>query len=184
MAGTVLMRIIAGSARGRRLVAPKDGTRPLTGRAKEALFSILGEGVVGARVLDLYAGSGSLGLEALSRGATSVVFVERDRRAVDVLERNIAAVGLGGRVEASDVAQVLARIGELFDVVFVDPPYDLDDAVIDDVLAGLAGRVAEGGTVVVHRRSGGTQPDSDNLRLTDRRRYGDTELWLYTKEGA
>jgi 16S rRNA (guanine966-N2)-methyltransferase len=178
------MRIIAGAAKGRRLEAPTSGTRPLTGRVKEALFSILGERVPGASVLDLYAGSGSFGLEALSRGAASVVFVERDGEAVEVLERNAAAVGLGGEVRVSDVATFLAGAGPGFDLVLVDPPYAMEDAEVDTVLKLVGERLSEGGTVAVHRRVGGPAPEADNLRLTDRRRYGDTELWLYEKEGG
>ncbi|MDH3194020.1 MAG: RsmD family RNA methyltransferase, partial [Acidimicrobiia bacterium] len=98
------MRIIAGEAKGRRLKAPKDhGTRPMQDRIKEAVFSSLGSAVVGANVLDLYAGTGSMGLEALSRGASRAVFVERDRKALTVLRDNCAAVDLGGDVIAGDV---------------------------------------------------------------------------------
>ena len=178
------MRIIGGEAKGRRLDSPGEGARPLTGRAREALFSILGERIREACVLDLYAGSGSFGLEALSRGAAEVVFVERDRRTVGVLERNVETVGLGGRVEAADVEAYLGSSTALFDLVFIDPPFALEDTLID-VVIGLAGdRLSDGGIAVVHRRSGGPQPESDNLRLTDRRRYGDSELWLFEKEGA
>jgi 16S rRNA (guanine966-N2)-methyltransferase len=178
------MRIIAGSAKGRRLESPGGATRPLTDRAKEALFSILGATVTGANVLDLYAGSGSIGLEAMSRGAAEAVFVERGRQAVAVLRRNLASVGLGGRVEAADVDWFLKRSTERFDLVFVDPPYTLDDDAVGAVLGMVGGRVTDAGIVIVHRRAGGTQPVSDNLRLIDRRRYGDTELWLFEKEGA
>ena len=178
------MRIIGGEAKGRRLDTPDEGTRPLTGRAKEALFSILGSAVEDAAVLDLYAGSGSFGLEALSRGAAEVVFVERDPKAVTALERNMAAVNLGGDAESSDVGDYLARATGRFDLVFLDPPYAVEDSAVNDMLAFVEDRLNEGGTVIVHRRSGGAQPGSDNLRLTDRRRYGDTELWLFAKEGV
>jgi len=176
------MRIIAGSAKGRRLDTPAEGTRPLTGRAREALFSILGESVPGASVLDLYAGSGSFGLEALSRGAADVVFVEHGRVAVSVLERNLATVGLGGRIEPLDVTDFLGRSSGRFDLVFVDPPFALDDDSVESSLAMVVDRLNDGGIVIVHRRAGGSRPDSDNLRLIDQRRYGDTELWLYEKE--
>jgi 16S rRNA (guanine966-N2)-methyltransferase len=178
------MRIIAGEAKGRRLETPPDGTRPLTGKAREALFSILDDAIAGAAVLDLYAGSGSFGLEALSRGAADVVFVERDPQAVSVLQVNIDTVGLGGRVEPGDVEGYLGRSSQTFDVVFVDPPWALDDTAVEQVLTLAEPLVDQGGIVVVHRRAGGREPVSDNLRLTDRRRYGDTELWLYAKEGA
>ena len=101
------MRIIAGEAKGRRLAAPRSGTRPFTGRAKEAVFSSLARFVPNADVLDLFAGSGSLGLEALSRGAASAVFVERDRSAAAVLSANVASVDLGGTVVTVDVDRFL-----------------------------------------------------------------------------
>ncbi len=176
------MRIIAGSAKGRRLVAPPTHTRPLTGLVREALFSILADTITDANVLDLYAGSGSFGLEALSRGAASVVFVEHDRDAVAALEGNIAKIALGGRAVRSDVDTFLSGSEERFDVAFVDPPYVLDDGTVDRILGLVADRIGNGGIVVVHRRTGGGQPASDNLRLTDQRRYGDSELWLYQKE--
>jgi len=178
------MRIIAGAAKGRRLESPPDVTRPLTEKAREALFSILGDRVSGATVLDCYAGSGSFGLEALSRGAADAVFVEWAPQAIAVLRENIDAVGLGGRVELSDVDDYLARSTDSFALVFADPPWALDDASVEHVLAGVEPLLDEGGIMVVHRRAGGAEPASDNLRLTDRRRYGDTELWLYAKEGA
>jgi 16S rRNA (guanine966-N2)-methyltransferase len=184
MAGTILMRIIGGAAKGRRLDSPGEATRPLTGKAREALFSILGENVQGADVLDLYAGSGSLGLEALSRGAASAVFVERDRATLDALERNVLAVGLGGRIEPVGVETFLDRANRMFGLVFVDPPYVVEDVVVNEVLSAVERYLGEPGTVVVHRRAGGPVPQSDNLRLTDRRRYGDDELWLFEKEGA
>ncbi len=176
------MRIIGGAAKGRRLATPPTATRPLTGLVREALFSILADTVVDASVLDLYAGSGSFGLEALSRGAASVVFVEHDRDAVAVLEGNIATIALGGRTVRSDVGTFLSLSEDRFDVVFVDPPYVLDDGTVDAILGLVADRIDHGATVVVHRRAGGGQPASDNLRLTDQRRYGDSELWLYQKE--
>jgi len=178
------MRIIAGAAKGRRLDTPPEGTRPLTGKAREALFSILGDRVDGAAVLDLYAGSGSFGLEALSRGAVDAVFVESARAAIVVLQENIDSVDLAGRVEPGDVEDYLARSTESFDLVFVDPPWALDDGTVDHVSTLLEPLLNKGGIVVVHRRAGGGEPTSDNLRLTDRRRYGDTEFWLYEKEGA
>jgi len=178
------MRIIAGEAKGRRLETPPDGTRPLTGKAREALFSILGDAVTGAAVLDLYAGSGSFGLEALSRGAADVLFVERDPQAVSVLRGNVEAIDLGGRIEAVDVESYLGRSSQTFDVVFVDPPWALGDIAVDRILTRVEPLVDQDGIVVIHRRAGGGEPASDNLRLTDRRRYGDTELWLYAKEGA
>ena len=178
------MRIIAGSAKGRRLVGPQGlRTRPFTDRAKEALFSSLGAHVVEARVLDLYAGSGSLGLEALSRGADSATFVEQDRNALAALEKNIAAVGRGGTVIAGDVASFLAETGDVYDLAFVDPPYAESSATVDAILEALVLHLGSGAVVVVHRRHGTEAPTSPTgTRVVDRRRYGDAELWRFVKE--
>ncbi len=176
------MRIIAGEAKGRRLAAPRSGTRPFTGRAKEAVFSSLHARIAGAAVLDLYAGSGSLGLEALSRGADSAVFVEQDRNAVAVLASNVEAVDLGGTIVRREVGAFLQRNRHSYDLVFVDPPYAFDDREVERVLDLITNRITDQGTVVLHRRFGGTAPESDNLRCTDRRRYGDSEIWIFEKE--
>ncbi len=180
------MRIIAGRARGRTLSGPKgSGTRPMTDRVREALFSSLGDRVVEARVLDLYAGSGSLGLEALSRGARSVVFVERAREALTALRRNAAAVGLGGEIVADDVERFLERTGGSFDLVFVDPPYGLSLASVEEVLAKLEPRLEPGALVVLHRRAGEEPPEVTGLLVqVDERTYGDSRLWRYLKEEA
>jgi len=176
------MRIIAGEAKGRRLATPRAGTRPFTGRAKEAVFSSLSGRVPGANVLDLFAGSGSLGLEALSRGASTVVFVERDRNAVRVLEENVASVGLGGRIVRSDAASFVSNDRGTYELVFVDPPFAMDDGEVDRLLTLVAGRLAPGGTAVLHRRTGGSAPESDNLQTAGPRRYGDSAIWFLTKE--
>ncbi len=132
------MRVIGGTCRGRALRAPHgDGTRPTSDRVREAMFDVLGSalgpgGLAGASVLDLFAGSGALGIEALSRGAASAVFVERDRRAVAVVSANLAALGLaGGQVEVAR-ADALAWLagpgaGRAFDLAFCDPPYAFDE---------------------------------------------------------
>src|SRR6187397_1353436 len=119
------MRVIAGSAGGVRLAVPKRGVRPTMDRVKAAIFSSLGEAIIGARVLDLFAGTGALGIEALSRGAASVVFVENDRRAVAVIEKNLAHTRLTGAIHALDVFTYLDRLAapESFDIIFADPPY-------------------------------------------------------------
>ena len=121
------MRVIAGSAKGTKLRVPDRVSRPTSDRVREAIFSILGERVPGAAVCDLYAGSGALGIEALSRGAASTLFIERDRRAVEMIESNLEAAGLGGgSVRAMEVERFLGRGGRReasFDLVFADPPY-------------------------------------------------------------
>jgi len=180
-----IMRIIAGMAKGRRLSGPSgSGTRPMTDRAREALFSSLGDSVVDARVFDLYAGSGSIGLEALSRGAESVVFVERARPALLALRRNIDSVGLGGTVSTLDVERFLDDTDIDADLAFVDPPYGLSLASVEKVLSKLVPRLTAGADVILHRRVGERPPNVGGLALVDRHRYGDTVLWRLRKEEA
>jgi len=176
------MRIIAGESKGRRLATPRTGTRPFTGRAKEAVFSSLAAKIPGAAVLDLFAGSGSLGLEALSRGADGVVFVERDRGAVKILEENVDAVGLGGRIVRADAASFVSSDRGIYDLVFVDPPFAMTDDDVDRILGSVADRLVAGGVAVLHRRTGGSAPESDNLQTAGPRRYGDSAIWFLTKE--
>jgi len=155
-------RIVAGVAGGRRLAVPARGTRPTTDRVREALFNVLAarRDVDGLRVLDLYAGSGALGLEALSRGAAKVVLVEADRRAAAVIARNIQAVDLpGAELRHAAVAAVLAvRPDAPMDLVLADPPYDLAPAALAADLAALDrnGWVAPGSVVVVERPASGS----------------------------
>lgn len=175
------MRVIAGAAKGRRLVAPTgDGTRPTSDRVKESWFSSLQPVLAGARVLDLYAGSGALGLEALSRGAAAVTFVERDRRALAALSKNLEAVGLPGTtVLAREVRTALA--GDLtdapFDVVVADPPYRVAEDELTAVLAALVRQLAPGAVVTVERGRREPVPAwPAELGDPEARRYGDTTL--------
>jgi len=179
-------RIVAGSAGGRQLAVPKRGTRPTSDRVREALFSAVEAALDldGARVLDLYAGTGALGLEALSRGAATAVLVESDAGALAVLRKNIAAVGLPGAVaRPGKVAAVLATPPEEpFDLVLADPPYALDPT--PDLAALVAnGWLAPGALVVVERaRRSGPPTWPDGLTPDRTRRYGDTELhWAQTE---
>src|SRR5438034_2378111 len=120
------MRVIAGSAGGIRLAVPKSGVRPTMDRVKAAIFSSLGDTIIGARILDLFAGSGALGIEALSRGASSVVFIEADRQSAAIIKDNLAKAKLKGRVRQQDVFDFLRHASsiEMFDIVFADPPYE------------------------------------------------------------
>ena len=157
-----MTRIIAGSARGRRIAVPQAGVRPTSDRVREALFSSL-ESKVGAlggiRLVDLYAGSGAIGLEALSRGASHVLLVEKDRKALEVVKANIATVGLPNAVAlGADVTSLTSLVPPTtarapYDVAFLDPPYDVPDEVVEGVLAGLAdhGWLGDGSLVVVER---------------------------------
>ncbi|MCJ7726478.1 MAG: 16S rRNA (guanine(966)-N(2))-methyltransferase RsmD [Acidimicrobiia bacterium] len=176
------MRVIAGMAKGRRLKAPGEGTRPMMDRVREALFSSLGPRVPGAEVLDLYAGSGSIGLEALSRGAGRVVFVEKGRRALGALRDNVEAVGLGGEIVGGDVTSFLEMSSDRFDLAFVDPPYDHPLASVEEVLGKVASRLRAGGVVVVHRRAESGIPEVPGLCREDCRRYGDTEITRFVIE--
>jgi len=180
------MRIIAGNAGGRRLDAPPPGTRPTTDRVREALFSSLDSAIRlehggwdGVRVLDLFAGSGAVGLEAMSRGAGSATLVERDRRCAEVLSRNVAAVAPSAHVVVAD-ATTWTPTGGPFDLVYVDPPYSLPDDDVRAVLSALwrQGAVADGAVVVVERsqRTGDPWPDRGFEPLRNRD-YGDTRLW-------
>ena len=177
-----MTRIVAGAAGGRRLTVPPRGTRPTTDRVREAVFNVLASRLDfdGLRVLDLYAGSGALGLEALSRGAAAVQFVDSDRRAAEVIERNVVTVGLdGATVRRAAVAAVLAAGGGPVDLVFADPPYETSTTDVDAVLAALDGNgwVAPGCVVVVERPVSApplTWPSG--WTVWPQRRYGDTRI--------
>lgn len=175
------MRVIAGVAKGRRLVAPTgDGTRPTADRVKESWFSSLQPMLGGAHVLDLYAGSGALGLEALSRGAAAVTFVERDRKALASLRRNLDAVDLpGATVVARDVRQALADdlADAPFDLVLADPPYRIGDGDLTEMLAALVGHLAPGAMVTLERGRREPAPGwPAALGDAEARRYGDTTV--------
>ncbi len=177
-----MTRIVAGAAGGRRLSVPSTA-RPTTDRVREALFNILAarRDMDGLHVLDLYAGSGALGLEALSRGADSALFVESDRRAADAIVRNTATVGLpGATVRRGTVADVLAAgAPRPFDLVLVDPPYEMPTAAVEAMLATLAGQgwVGPGSVVVVERPTSGPELAwPTDWTVWPVRRYGDTRL--------
>ncbi|HMH39304.1 MAG TPA: 16S rRNA (guanine(966)-N(2))-methyltransferase RsmD [Streptosporangiaceae bacterium] len=191
-----MARVIAGEAGGRRLAVP-DGrdTRPTSDRAREGLFStivsMLGS-LAGTRVLDLYAGSGAVGLEALSRGADHVLLVEQGARATRVIRENIEAIGLPGAVLAADrVERVLARgpapaggqdgtEGARYDVVFADPPYALPDTAVSQVLSLLTGQgwLVPGALVIVERATRSGPVNWPDGFVPDRaRRYGEATFW-------
>jgi 16S rRNA (guanine(966)-N(2))-methyltransferase RsmD len=178
------MRIITGSAKGRRLVAPDTlDTRPVTDRVREAVFSIIGAWVEDALALDLYAGSGAFGLEALSRGAESVIFVENGHRALEALRKNIAAVGLGGTVVTGSVNDFLIRSRGEFDLVFIDPPWSLESVALEQRLAELDSMLRPQGEVIMSRRHGDDLPAApENWRVATDRSYGDTRIVVYEKE--
>ncbi len=180
-----MTRIIGGVAKGRRIAVPPRGTRPTTDRVRESLFNIVTarRDLNGMAVLDLYAGSGALGLEALSRGAASALFVESDQRNAAVIARNIEAVGLSGAaLRRGAVAAVLAAgTASPVDLVLADPPYDIGAAEVDAALAALTahGWVRAGTVAVVERAAAGaalTWPVG--WSPWEQRVYGDTRLEL------
>lgn len=185
------MRVIAGSARGLRLSAPPGmQTRPTADRVKEALFSIIASrrNLVGARILDICAGTGSLGIEALSRGAACCCFIEQDRHVLTVLEKNLARAGLGSRGECLLLdglkgLNTLSRQGKTFDIVFFDPPY-LSDlyAAVPEALSSLL-LLTDGGLLVAECSARIPLAERyDMLVRIDRRVYGETALEFFVRE--
>lgn len=171
------MRVIAGTHRGRPLKAPRGrDVRPTSDRVREALFSILGEVVVDARVLDLFAGTGALGIEALSRGAAGATFVDTDS---DPVTANLAALGLDADVQRGEALAWLRRqTAPRYDLAFLDPPYRLASSVGRKLAEALPPVLAPGAVVV--SESDRREPlDLDPLPLTDERRYGDTLIRLH-----
>jgi len=175
------LRVVGGVLGGRRLTAPR-GIRPTQGLVKEAVFNIMGPSVDGATVLDLFAGSGALGIEALSRGAAAATFVDHDDDAVRVIRRNLGALGLGerGKVVRSEVTRWLLSHPEdvkAASLVLLDPPYN--DAILDHALALLDTLVAGGTTVVAEHAYRRPLPALERLRARPQRRYGDTAISLF-----
>jgi 16S rRNA (guanine966-N2)-methyltransferase len=172
------VRVVAGEFKGRRLQAPRGArTRPTADKVREALFSMLGD-VSGARVLDLYAGSGALGIEALSRGAESAVFVERDQRALASLRRNLEAIGADAGVRRQDVLRFLARPEGTFDLVFCDPPYDDAPRVAAPLSEALPAMLGENARIVTE--SDKRNPLLLSLPLVVERAYGDTRIAIHS----
>jgi 16S rRNA (guanine966-N2)-methyltransferase len=172
------MRVVGGEYGGRRLAAPRGrSTRPTSERTREAVFSMLGD-ISGARVLDLFAGSGALGIEALSRGAAHATFVDSGPAAVTVIRRNLEQLGLGecALIAKLDV-RALGPVGEAYDLVFVDPPYPQANALGPLLARELPARVTPGGRVVSEsdRRS----PLELGLPMIRERRYGDTLIRIH-----
>jgi 16S rRNA (guanine966-N2)-methyltransferase len=180
-------RIIAGSAGSLVLSVPKTGTRPTSDRVREAIFSALEarNALEGAHVADLYAGSGALGLEAASRGAASVVLVEKGPAAIAACTANAAKVAKQSRatieVSGAAVQSYLASSAAQWDLVFLDPPYELGAAELTAALAALAPRLAEDAIVMVERSARDAEPVwPEGFELERRKDYGDTTLWWAT----
>jgi 16S rRNA (guanine966-N2)-methyltransferase len=184
-------RIVAGWAGSLQLAVPPDGTRPTSDRTREALFSMLEsrDAIAGAAVLDLYAGSGAFGLEALSRGAAAVVLVEKAPRAVRLIRENVARVRRAApgpvevRVAAQSVEAYLAGAPGGVGLAFLDPPYDLPDARVAADLAALAPLLAPDAVVLVERSSRSPVPAlPEGLALERTRTYGDTAVHVLSKD--
>ncbi len=183
------MRIIAGTAGRLKIRVPKGVVRPSTDFVRQAMFSILGEVVVGAKALDLFAGSGAIGLEALSRGAASCQFVDESRHSVVAIEANLKAARLeGGRAVKADATAWLARERGSYDLVFADPPYARagEPDFITAMLSGpdLRRVVAEAGWFVAEGPAEQDAPVAEGWELRDRRTYSGTAILLYAPKPA
>jgi 16S rRNA (guanine(966)-N(2))-methyltransferase RsmD len=188
-------RVIAGTARGTRLIAPPEGVRPLGDRVKQTLFAILEPELRGSAFLDLFAGTGAAGIEALSRGSARAVFVERDAESLGSIKRNLDAARLAGQqalVVSGDVARWLRESGSAagaFDVVFADPPYDRPELLVDvltTISEGGPGRLLAPGGVVVTKHFWKTGPPArvGLLASVRERRFGETELTFHRWEAG
>ena len=179
------MRVITGTARGRRLKTPEnDEIRPTTDNVKEALFNIIQFDIEGRRVLDLFAGTGQLGIEALSRGAKSCVFVDESREALRIVRENLKTCGLSAAVLQSNALDYLRR-GETFDLIFVDPPYDagLYEPVLKTL--NLVDNLSDGGIIICEARREESLPEvAAPYRKGKEYRYGKVKICIYTKESS
>lgn len=177
------MRVIAGEHRGRRLSAPAtDATRPVMDRVKESLFSSIAAEVPGAVVLDLYAGAGSFGIEAMSRGAERVTFVESGRAALEALRANLSELGIDAEVVASKVEVWLAHTAGKWDLVFCDPPWPDPSDVLTERLEALEPRLTDDATVVITRRTGDEIPEPAGYAISDVRAHGGTTIIRYVMD--
>jgi 16S rRNA (guanine966-N2)-methyltransferase len=177
------MRVIAGSAGGIHLTVPQRGVRPTMDRVKAAIFSSLADQVIDAPILDLFAGSGGLGIEALSRGAASVLFVEEDRQSIAVIEKNLAKTNLRGHVRQQDVFEFLRRssFAEKFRIIFADPPYEKTKSgkrFTEKLLANaaLAQLLEPGGVFVLEKRPAERIPETELWNVIRAKTYGATEV--------
>lgn len=177
------MRIIAGEYKGRRLASPQDySIRPTTDKVKEALFSILADRIYGRRVLDLFAGTGNLGIEALSRGAEICVFADSSRESLRLIRENIAHCKAedGAQIEVGDYRKVLGKQSEPFDVILLDPPYD--KGLLDDCLRLIAENhlLTDDGVIVAeHRKEESMPQELYGFKKEKERKYGIVVLSIY-----
>ena len=179
------MRVITGSARGRKLKTPENyDIRPTTDNVKESVFNIIQFDIEGRRVLDLFAGTGQLGIECLSRGASSAVFVDQSREAVKIVKDNLKACGLTGTVVQADAMSFLRTCGK-FDIIFVDPPFDSDlyESVLNTV--NSIDILSDGGIIICESRRERALPEmTAPYKKRKEYTYGKVKLCIYTKENA
>jgi 16S rRNA (guanine966-N2)-methyltransferase len=193
------LRITGGTAKNRKLIGPKSGwkddVRPTSDRVREAIFSILGDSVRQAYVLDLYAGSGSLGLEAISRGAEKVVFVDRSPLCLNLIKRNFLQCFPGSAAEflkldlrterSFTVLRADISADKKFQLIFLDPPYEKKLAEMTLTMVDKAGLLARDGIIVAEERRNAAMPDrTGSLHLYVHRRYGETGIWIYKIDAA
>jgi len=176
------MRVISGSARGLKLIAPDGlGTRPTTDRVKESLFNIIQPYIPAKSVLDLFGGSGALGIEALSRGSDSCVFVDVDKKAIDIIKQNVEKARLKERANIikSDVFSYLSCCNEKFDIIFLDPPYN--KGFLDKVFEKIFEKnlLKKDGVIVVEGEAGGETPKNSNFICVKYAKYGKTTVSLF-----
>lgn len=179
------MRVITGTARGRRLKTPDNyDIRPTTDNVKEAVFNIIQFDIEGRQVLDLFAGTGQLGIECLSRGAAGAVFVDRDRDAVRIVKDNLKTCGMKATVLQEDSISFLNHCGK-FDVIFIDPPYDSDLYESALKIINLVDILSEGGIIICEARREKVLPEmTEPYRKRKEYNYGKVKICIYTKEPA
>ena len=175
------MRVITGSARGKKLFAPEGlGTRPTTDRVKESMFNIISYHLPAEKVLDLFAGSGALGIEALSRGCSHAVFVENNARAFAAAGQNLASAHLSERavLMRTDAVSYLERTSEVFDLVFLDPPYNTGLLTKAVLLLNERKLITRGGIIAAESEAGGEEPPECGFELIRRAKYGKTTVFI------
>lgn len=178
------MRVITGSARGRNIKTLEgEAVRPTAERVKEAVFSILQFELEGRRVLDLFAGSGQLGIEALSRGAASAVFTDFNKAAIAVIKKNLETTGLAenAKVVQTDAVAFLRAVPDVFDIIFIDPPYD--SGLLEKSLAYAGEKLALGGSIICEDSFSNDLPEEfPGIRLYRKYKYGKTSVTVYRKD--
>lgn len=178
------MRVISGSSRGKKLFSLEGtDTRPTTDRVKESIFNIISPYIYGSTVLDLFAGSGALGIEALSRGANLAVFCEKGRKAIEIIEKNLSATGLLDKaiIEKTDFFEYLSKSNCVFDIIFIDPPYA--SGFYDSALSVIAKRclLSDDGIIITERSSDLCAPSGNDFELVTDRRYGNSTVSIFKR---